>query len=247
MKEDGIAGIRTKTRLNLENNANFKQLNDATKTQVRNQMTSYDSNATKLQNLTQLATSDGFRQLNVDHQKQMLDGLNKRPSDQNLSRELTTLANSPTFRGLADADKTKLITGVSNSGSAASFVQSMNNDQLLALAEGPNGQNQLAALREAIQSGGTNRAEKAQLDRIGAATFTPGVGLNVNGSAADQATYTHMVRREMLASPSFRNLMNTQNADAAHPLTVNVGRSQAGTFVDAFNGGGKSNDRSGRF
>lgn len=238
LKEDGIAGIRTRTRLDLENNANFKQLNDATKTQVRNQMTSYEGNVTKLQNLSQLATSDGFRQLNTGHQKQMLDALDKRPTDKNFGRELTTLANSATFRGLSDADKTKMINDVSTHGGAAAYVKSLTNDQLLTLAESPSGPNQLAALREAIQSGGINKAEKAQLDRVGAATFTPGVGMTVSGSAADQATFLHMTRREMLNSPSFRTLMNTQNADAAHPLTINVGRSQAGTFVDAFNGGG---------
>jgi hypothetical protein len=47
-----------------------------------------------------------------------------------------------------------------------------------------------------------------------------------------------MVRREMLNSPSFGKLMNIQNADTAHPVTIDVGRSQPNTFVDAFNGGG---------
>ncbi len=238
LKDDGIAGIRTKTRLELENNPNFRQLNDATKTQVRNQMTSYDRDGQKMQNLSQLATSDGFRQLSTGHQQQMLNALENRASDRNFGRELTTLANSPTFRGLSDADKTQMINNVSTHGSSAAFVRSLSNDQLLALAETPSGPNQLAALREGIQSGGVSRAEQAQLDRIGAATFTPGAGLTVNGTAADQATYLHMTRREMLNSPSFRNLMNTQNADAAHPLTINVGRNQPGTFVDAFNGGG---------
>ena len=242
LKEDGVAGIPTQSRLELENNANFKLLTDPTKTLVRNQMTSYGSDAQKLQNTSQLATAAGFGQLSEDHQKQMLEGLNKRPSDQNLSGELTTFSNSATFRGLPDADKTNLIRNVSNTGSAASYVGNLNNDQLLTLAESPTGQNQLTALGEAIQSGDVNRAEKPQLDRIGAATFTPGVGVAVNGSAADQATFLHMTRREMLVSPSFNTLMNTQNADAAHPVTVTVGRDAfpgyAGIFIDAFNQGG---------
>ncbi len=224
LKEDGVAGVPTQSRLELENNGNFKQLTDPTKTLVRNQMTSYGSDAQKLQNTSQLATSDGFRQLSEDHQKQMLEGLNKRPSDQNLSGELTTFSNSATFRGLPDADKTNLIRNVSNTGSAASYVGNLNNDQLLTLAELPTGQNQLTALGEAIQSGGVSRAEKPQLDRIGVATFTPGVGVAVNGSAADQATFLHMTRKEMLVSPSFKTLMNTQNADSTHPITVNLGR-----------------------
>jgi peptidoglycan hydrolase-like protein with peptidoglycan-binding domain len=234
LKDDGIVGIRTRTRLALENNANFRQLNDATKTQVREQMTRYDGDATKLQNLSQLATSDGFRQLNVDHQRQMLTALDGRASDRKFGGELTALANSATFRGLNDAEKTQMINNISTHRSAAAFVGSLNNDQLLALAESPSGPNQLAALREAMQSGGVDRAERAQLERIASATFTPGVGLNVNGSAADQATYLHMVRREMLTSPTFRNLMNTQNADRAHPLTINVGRNQGGVQIDRF-------------
>ena len=242
LKDDGVAGVPTQSRLQLENNANFKQLTDPTKTLVRNQMNSYGSDAQKLQNTSQLAASAGFGQLSEDHQKQMLEGLNKRPSDQNLSGELTTLSNSATFRGLPDADKTNLIRNVSNTGSAASYVGNMNNDQLLTLAESPTGQNQLTALGEAIQNGGVNRAEKPQVNRIGAATFTPGVGVAVNGSAADQATFLHMTRREMLVSPSFNTLMNTQNADAAHPVSVTVGRDAfpgyAGIFIDAFNQGG---------
>jgi hypothetical protein len=62
--------------------------------------------------------------------------------------------------------------------------------------------------------------------------------MNVIGSAADRADFTQMVRREMLRSRSFHDLMTTQNADAAHPLNVTVGRNQPGTYVDAFNGGG---------
>ncbi|MCI0617833.1 LysM peptidoglycan-binding domain-containing protein [bacterium] len=238
LKEDGVAGIPTQSRLELENNANFKQLTDPTKTLVRNQMTSYGSDAQKLQNTSQLATSAGFGQLSEDHQKQMLEGLNKRPSDQNLSGELTAFGNSPTFRGLPDADKTNLIRNVSNTGSAVSYVGNLSNDQLLTLAESPTGQNQLTALGEAIQSGGVNRAEKPQLDRIGVGTFTPGAGVALNGSAADQATFLHMTRREMLVSPSFNTLMNTQNADAAHPVTINVAAAPHPMFVDAFHLGG---------
>jgi hypothetical protein len=205
-------------------------------------MKSYGNDTQKLQNTIQLSTSAGFGQLSEDHQKEMLQNLNKRPSDQNLAGELTTFSNSATFRGLPDADKSKLMTYVSNTGSAASYVQNMNNDQLLTLAESPTGQNQLTALGEAIQNGGVTRIEKPQLDRISAATFTPGVGIGVIGSAADQATYTHMVRREMLASPSFKTLMETQNADAAHPITVTVGSNAfpgyKGVFIDGFNQGG---------
>lgn len=236
LKEDGVAGIPTQSRLQLENNSNFKQLSDPTKTLVRNQVTSYGTDAQKLQNTSQLATSNGFLQLSEDNQKLMLEGMNKRPSDQNLSGELTALSNSATFRGLPDPDKTNVIRNVSNTGSAAAYVNSLDNDRLLAFAETPTGQSQLTAYSDAIQSGGVSKVEKPQLDRIGVATFTPGVGVAVNGSAADQATFLHMTRKEMLVSPSFKNLMNTQNADAAHPISVTVGRNAVPgpIFIDAF-------------
>ena len=168
----------------------------------------------------------------------MLTGLDHHAADSRFAGELSTLADSATFRGLSEANKTSMINNIDTHGSSAAYVGSLSNDQLLTMAEGPDGANQMAALRQSIQSGGIQRGEQAQLDRIGAATFTPGVGLNVNGSAADQATFMHMTRREMLRSPSFRNTMNTANADAAHPMTFNVGRNQPRTYVDAFNGGG---------
>ena len=72
-----------------------------------------------------------------------------------------------------------------------------------------------------------------------AATFTPGPGLQVTGSAADQKAFLDLVRREMARSQTMRDLMTTINNDAAHPVKLDVGRSQPGHFVDAFNGGGK--------
>lgn len=239
LKEDGISGRATNSRLDLENDSNFQKLNDATKTQVRKQMTDHGQDSSKIQNLSNLATSPGFNKLSTAHQKQMLNALAKRPTDKKFAGELQTLADSKTFRGLSDADKTSMLNNVSKHGSAADYLKSLSNDKLLSLAESPSGPKQLAALREAIQSGGVTRAEQAQLDRIGAATFTPGVGMRVNGSAADRASFLHMTRRAMLNSPSFRRMMNTANNDAAHPLNITVGRNQANHFVDAFNGGGR--------
>ncbi len=238
LRRDGLVGVRIRSRLGLENDPNFRNLNDATKNQVRNMMTSYQTDTSKIENLRNLATAPGFGQLSIAHQQQMLTALDHRASDPRFARELASLSNNARFRGLTDADKTQLLRNVSNHGSAAAYVRSLNNDQLLSLAETPNGPNELASLHQAIRDGGVSPSEQDQLDRIGAATFTPGIGLRVSGNAADQATYLHMTRREMLRSSGFRNLMNTQNGDEAHPLNITVGRNQHGRQIDAFNGNG---------
>jgi hypothetical protein len=59
------------------------------------------------------------------------------------------------------------------------------------------------------------------------------------GSAADQAAYLHMTRREMLTSPTFAKTMNEINADKAHPVTVNVGRDMKNVRLDVDRGNGR--------
>jgi hypothetical protein len=118
----------------------------------------------------------------------------------------------------------------------------MNNDQLLKLAESPGGAAQLANLKFALEQGPMTPAKLKELDRINSATFTPTSSLKVNGTEANKAAYLHMVRREMLTSPSFAKTMNEINNDKAHKVTVNVGRDQEGVALDAFRKNGQAID-----
>jgi len=69
------------------------------------------------------------------------------------------------------------------------------------------------------------------------APFTPGAGFEISGSAADKASFNAMVGAEMARSPSFKALVEAINAHSAHPTKLDLGRNQAGIFVDGFVGG----------
>jgi hypothetical protein len=200
----------------------------------------------KVANLQRLTSSAGFLRLTEEQQLNVLgrdtpsvrDGYAARPADAAYVREMRTLMQSTDFQGLSETRQSELIQGMATHGNAGAYLGSLDNTQLLSLAESADGPQALTALRATMNTGGLTAAEQTQVERIEAATFTPGAGLTMNGNAADQATTLHAIRREMLVSPSFRQLMNTINADAAHPVTLNAGRNQPRHFVDAFNGGG---------
>jgi hypothetical protein len=67
--------------------------------------------------------------------------------------------------------------------------------------------------------------------------FQPGGGLQLKGSDADRKAYMAMVRREMLRSGTFYNLMLAINADKKNPLEVTLGRNQKGMQIDSFDSG----------
>lgn len=68
---------------------------------------------------------------------------------------------------------------------------------------------------------------------LDAAHYTPGAGVNITGGTpAQRAEFVEGVRSAMVRSPGFRSSMNTQNGDAAHPITMRVGVNQPGVFVD---------------
>jgi hypothetical protein len=94
-------------------------------------------------------------------------------------------------------------------------------------------------LKIALKTGPQTPATLKELDRINSATFTPAGGLKFapGTKAADQAAYLHMVRREMLTSPTLAKTMNEINADKAHPVTVNVGRDMKNVRLDVDRGG----------
>lgn len=207
----------------------------ATKTRVNELRASYGKDAAKVANLQQLTASAAFRGLSESEQKAVLDAYAKNAA---LASELVSLVGKPGFKKLAASRQKELVAGMATHGGAEGYLRSLSNAKLLTLAESPKGPEALAVLQDVMKAGGLNKAEQKQVERIGSATFTPGVGLRLHGSAPDQAATLHMIRREMLASSSFRNLVNTVNADKVHPVTLRVGRNQPGHFVDAWNGGG---------
>lgn len=113
LSRDGQAGIQTQNRALLENDKNFKGLNDAIKDQVRSQMTGYDQDSAKVQNLRNFATSPGLSKLSTAHQQQMLDMQKAHPDDAKFGSQLSNLAKSETFRNLNDATKTDILNRVS--------------------------------------------------------------------------------------------------------------------------------------
>ena len=61
-----------------------------------------------------------------------------------------------------------------------------------------------------------------------------GGGLGLQGSDADQETFKHMLRDGMTDSPYFRQMYSDFANDPDTDLTMDLGRSQAGLKVDAF-------------
>jgi hypothetical protein len=61
-----------------------------------------------------------------------------------------------------------------------------------------------------------------------------GTGLDIQGSAADKATFDSMLANGLQHSEAFRQTMEGIGTDAAHTEHVNLGHSQANTFGDSF-------------
>jgi len=93
----------------LANDNTFRSLNDATKTDVLNQVGKYAGDPGKIDNLTKLTTSPGFEKLSNDEQKHMMDKLAKTPDDAQLAAGLGKLAGDAGFRGSSDAVKKSVV------------------------------------------------------------------------------------------------------------------------------------------
>lgn len=128
---------------------------------------------------------------------------------------------------------TRTRQGIFGAQPAEAKLAAMSNADLLTLAEGPNGPATLAAYKKELSQGAMTPAKQKQLDRINAATFTPGPGLVVQGNAADTRAYLHMTREAMLESPSFAKMMNQISNDAQHPVRLVLERN-TGTALDSF-------------
>jgi Putative peptidoglycan binding domain len=198
LKDDGIVGDNTRSRLRLENSPSFQGLNSDTKDQIRGMMNGFQKDPTNRQLLTTIGLDENFAKLSRSEQEAAL-------------KDLSGSASSLTHK----------------------TMQGLSNDQLLKLAEQPGGQERLEGMKFALQQGPITPETVKQLDRLNSATFKEGPGLKINGSPADKASYLHLVRQEMLTSPSFAKTMNEINNDKTHrPVIVNVGRDMPRVRLD---------------
>ena len=230
IQEDGIFGPKTKAAVR-----EFQQT-----TGIKNDGIVGGNTRDRLE----LENNENFQKLNPDTQNQVRDLMNASQKDPATRQLLLTVATDENFGKLPRAaqDLGLQNLGTTASGIAEKKLQGMNNDQLLKLAESPGGKEQLDSLKFALQQGPLTPAKQKELDRINSATFTPAAGMKLNGNAADKAAYLHMVRREMLTSPTLAKTMNEINGDKAHPITVNVGRDTKGVALDAFRKDGQAID-----
>ncbi len=199
LKDDGIVGDNTRSRLRLENSSSFQGLNPDTKEEIRGKMNGLQNDPTNRQLLTTIGLDENFAKLSRTEQQTAL-------------QDLKGSASSLTLK----------------------TMQGMKNDDLVKLGDQPGGQERLEGMKFALKQGPITADSLKELDRLNSATFKEGPGLKINGSPKDKADYLHLVRQEMLTSPSFAKTMNEINNDATRrPTTVVVGRDLPRTRLDA--------------
>jgi hypothetical protein len=210
IKEDGIFGKNTKAAVEEFQEKSGLKKDGIIGPNTRDRLT--------------LENNSNFQKLDPDVQNQIRDRMNASQKNPTQRQNTLALGTDENFAKLKpEQQKTMLL----------------NNEDFLKLAETPAGKKQLDDIKTQLQSGSPTPGTLQQLDRINSATFTPAAGiLQLKGSAADQATYLHMVRRDMLASPSFAKTMNDINSDPLHPVTVNIGRDMPDVRLDVDRGNG---------
>ncbi len=190
-----------------------------------------------------LENNSNFQKLNPDSQSEIRNQMNGASKDPVARQNLLLIGTDENFGKLSPADQKTKLQDVNGTASniAEKKMQGLNNEQLLKLAESPGGKEQLNSLKIALQNGPQTPATLKEMDRINSATFTPAAGLKfaVGTKPADQAAYLHLVRREMLTSPSLAKTMNEINADKANPVTVNVGRDMKNVRLDVDRANGR--------
>ena len=97
LKADGIVGANTRSRLQLENDANFRALPDATKKEVRDSMNKYQKDPAARENLHELATSSAFKGMSRDGQELALKKLAKNPGDVSHAQDVGEYAKDRSY------------------------------------------------------------------------------------------------------------------------------------------------------
>lgn len=208
LKDDGIVGDNTRSRLRLENSPSFQSVDPDVKDQIRGKMNDFQKDPTNRQLLTTIGLDENFAKLSKTDQEAAL-------------KDLSGSASSLTLK----------------------TMKGLNNDDLLKLGEQPGGQERLEGMKFALQQGPVTADSIKELDRLNSATFKEGVGLKIKGSPEDKADYLHLVRREMLTSPSFARTMNEINNDGTRrPVIANVGRDMKGVPLDTDKNGTQNID-----
>lgn len=231
IKEDGIFGKETKAAVKeFQKSSGLKEdgiVGDNTRSRLR------------------LENSPSFQSVDPAVKDQIRGKMNDFQKDPTNRQLLTTIGLDENFAKLSKTDQEAALKDLSGSASSLTLktMKGLNNDDLLKLGEQPGGQERLEGMKFALQQGPVTADSIKELDRLNSATFKEGVGLKIKGSPEDKADYLHLVRREMLTSPSFARTMNEINNDGTRrPVIANVGRDMKGVPLDTDKNGTQNID-----
>ena len=224
LQKDGQAGIATQNRVVLETDPGFKKLDGGIKDQVRTQMTAYDQDSAKVQNLRDFATSRGLSQFSPAHQQQMLDMQKSRPDDTKFTSQLKTLANDPTFQSLNDATKTRVLNDVSKYAGDPGKI-----DNLTKLATAPSFDQLKTTEQTKMLDALAKHPDDSQLaEGLGKLASHPGYthqSDTIKNSIVDTFANSSPLKKEnfdatmgLLSSPQFRRLSDSEKAIVADGL-----------------------------
>lgn len=231
IKEDGFFGKETKAAVKeFQKSSGLKEdgiVGDNTRSRLR------------------LENSPSFQSVDPAVKDQIRGKMNDFQKDPTNRQLLTTIGLDENFAKLSKTDQEAALKDLSGSASSLTLktMKGLNNDDLLKLGEQPGGQERLEGMKFALQQGPVTADSIKELDRLNSATFKEGVGLKIKGSPEDKADYLHLVRREMLTSPSFARTMNEINNDGTRrPVIANVGRDMKGVPLDTDKNGTQNID-----
>lgn len=122
-----------KSRSELENNANFKKLNEDTRKQALTKLEDYHGQPAQQKNLSALVNNPSFSQLSRTHQDQAIKTLDKYPASEPFTKNLMDITGSPNFRNMDDASKTRVLNMAA--GKASSLMHSTDLKNLVNHAE----------------------------------------------------------------------------------------------------------------
>jgi hypothetical protein len=161
-----------------------------------------------------LTGSRKFADLSASDQRLVAQTFRNSNADPALTETMKKGLEDPKFNALSAGQKTARLQEMSQAASNPAFA-------------GLNAELRQAVIESAMAGKGT------AVELMNAATFTPGVGVQLTGTPQNQADFTNMLRRSMVRSPSFRTQMTTQNGNGAHPIRMDLGGGETGAFVDA--------------